>query len=144
MIKIPASVLREVYDHAEASYPHECCGLLVGTTDADLNHSVFAARACKNLNEERPQDRYLLDPKDWIRVQREFDGSAWEVVGVYHSHPDHPSRPSRTDVEGAAEGYSFVIISVQKGTVARAQSWVLKEAEQKFDEEPLLTEGDSK
>jgi proteasome lid subunit RPN8/RPN11 len=144
MIKIAASLLRQIYDHTEASYPNECCGLMIGTTDQAQNHTVHAFRTCKNLNKERARDRYLMDPLDHLRAQQEFENSPWEIIGIYHSHPDHPSRPSQTDTDGAYEGYSYVIISVQKGTVASAQSWVLQETEKKFIEEPLVTEGDSK
>lgn len=144
MIKIPAPLLREIYDHTEASYPNECCGLMVGTADPDGNHAVHAFRVCKNLNVERSRDRYLMDPKDQLRVQREFEDGPWDIVGIYHSHPDHPSRPSQTDTDAAFEGYSYVIISVQKGTVASAQSWVLNDSEKKFSEESLVIEGDSK
>ena len=144
MIRIPPSVLREIYDHTEASYPNECCGVMIGTTDKDKNHSVHAFRKCKNLNQERARDRYLMDPLDYLRAWREFEKGPWDIIGVYHSHPDHPSRPSQTDTDQALQGYSYVIISVQKGTVASAQSWVLNESEKKFYEEPLLTEGDSK
>jgi proteasome lid subunit RPN8/RPN11 len=144
MIKIPASLLREIYDHTEASYPNECCGLLIGTTADNQDHTVHAVRPCKNLNTERARDRYLMDPLDQLRVQREFQDGPWDIIGIYHSHPDHPSRASQTDTDAAFWGYSYVIISVQKGTVASAQSWVLNEGEKKFYEEPLLTEGDLK
>ena len=144
MIKIPAPVLREIYDHTEASYPNECCGLMIGTTDPQKNHTVHTFRTCRNLNVERSRDRYLMDPKDQLRVQREFEDSPWDIIGIYHSHPDHPSRPSQTDTDAAFEGYSYVIISVQKGTVASAQSWVLNDAEKKFYEEPLVSEGELK
>src|SRR5215813_8530014 len=132
MIKIPASTLRQIYDHTEASYPNECCGLMIGTTDQARNHTVHAFRTCKNLNKERARDRYLMDPLDHLRAQQEFENGPWEIIGIYHSHPDHPSLPSQTDTDGAYEGYSYVIISVQKGTVASAQSWVLQETEKKF------------
>ena len=145
MIKIPASLLRQIYDHTEESYPYECCGLLIGSTDKDNNHNVLAFRKCKNLNKERAQDRYDLDPLDMLRTEREFANSPWEIIGVYHSHPDHPSRASQTDTDRGHPVYSYVIISVQKGTVASVQSWVLNETERKFYEEPLVTEeGDSK
>jgi proteasome lid subunit RPN8/RPN11 len=144
MIKIPASILREIYNHTEASYPNECCGLMIGTTDPKKDHTVHAFRTCRNLNVERSRDRYLMDPKDQLRVQREFEDSPWDIIGIYHSHPDHPSRPSQTDTDAAFEGYSYVIISVQKGTVASAQSWVLNDAEKKFYEEPLVSEGELK
>ena len=149
MIKIPASLLRQIYDHTEESYPHECCGLLIGTTDKDKNHTVHTFRKCKNLNKERARDRYDMDPLDMLRAEREFENGPWDIIGIYHSHPDHPSRASQTDTDRAVEieawVWSYVIVSVQNGTVASAQSWVLNESEKKFYEEPLVTvEGDSK
>jgi proteasome lid subunit RPN8/RPN11 len=144
MIRIPVSLLREIYGHTEKSYPYECCGVMIGTTDLDKNHTVHAFRPCKNLNTERARDRYDMDPLDMLRVEREFENSPWDIIGIYHSHPDHPSRASQTDTERAWPDYSYVIISVQNGTAAGAQSWVLNESDKKFYEEPLLTEGDSK
>jgi proteasome lid subunit RPN8/RPN11 len=149
MIRIPSSLQRQIYDHAEESYPHECCGVLVGTTDKDSNHTVHAFRKCKNLNKERARDRYDMDPLDFLRAEREFEKGPWGIIGIYHSHPDHPSRASQTDTDRAAEimawDWSYVIVSVQNGKVASAQSWVLNESEKKFQEEPLVTtEGDSK
>ena len=151
MITIPPSLLRQIYDHTEESYPYECCGLLIGTTGKDKNHTVHAFRRCKNLNKERAQDRYDMDPLDMLRAEREFEKSPWDIIGIYHSHPDHPSRASQTDTDRAVEimafTWSYVIVSVQKGEVAGAQSWVLNESEKKFYEEPLVTapeEGDSK
>ena len=141
MLKIRASVLREIYDHTEASYPHECCGVMVGTLAGD-NRTVHTFRKCKNLNTERARDRYEMDPLDMLRAEREFENSEWDIIGIYHSHPDHPSRPSQTDTDKAFPHYSYVIVSVQKGKVASANSWVLNEAERKFREEQMITEGD--
>jgi proteasome lid subunit RPN8/RPN11 len=101
------------------------------------NKTVHAFRICKNLNTERAHDRYNMDPLDFLKAQQEFEGSAWEIIGIYHSHPDHPSRPSQTDADNAHEGYSYVIISVEKGKVAKAQSWLLNGAEKKFYEEEI-------
>ena len=72
-----------------------------------------------------------------VRTQQEFENGPWEIIGIYHSHPDHPSRPSQTDTDAAHEGYSYVIISVEKGKVAKAQSWLLNGAEKKFYEEEI-------
>jgi proteasome lid subunit RPN8/RPN11 len=149
MIKIPSSLLRQIYDHTEEAYPHECCGLLIGSTDQNKNHTVHAFRKCKNLNTERARDRYDMDPLDMLRAEREFANGPWDIIGIYHSHPDHPSRASQTDTDRAVEimawAWSYVIVSVQNGTVAGAQSWVLNETEKKFYEEPLvIEEGDSK
>ena len=142
MIKIPASILRQIYDHTESSYPHECCGVVIGTMRE--NKIVHAFRPCGNLNTERAHDRYEMDLRDWLKAQKEFENSPWEIVGIYHSHPDHPSRPSQTDTDRAWPDYSYIIISVEKGKVAKAQSWVLNDGEKKFYEEPLVSEGDAK
>ena len=148
MIKIPSSVLRQVYDHMEATYPHECCGLLIGTSAAG-QRVVQTFRKCRNLNTDRAHDRYDMDPKCWLDTEREFESGPWSIIGIYHSHPDHPSRASQTDTDAALGAgmldYSYVIGSVQKGTVAGAQSWVLNEAERRFYEEPLVVdEGDQR
>jgi proteasome lid subunit RPN8/RPN11 len=143
MLKIPAGVLREIYDHTEQSYPYECCGLMVGSMSGETR-VVHTFRKCKNLNTERAHDRYEMDPVDMLRTQREFEGSPYDIVGVYHSHPDHPSRPSQTDTDAAFPYYSYVIVSVRKGVVASANSWVLNENERKFHEEPIVQEGEAK
>ena len=136
-------LMRQIYDHTEASYPYECCGVMIGTSG---NPSVVHAfRPCKNLNTERARDRYDMDPQDQLRAEQEFRNSPWEIIGIYHSHPDHPSRPSQTDTDRAWPGYSYVIISVQKGKVASTNSWALKvlnESEREFEEELLVVQGD--
>jgi proteasome lid subunit RPN8/RPN11 len=95
------------------------------------------------------REKHRFCPRCWFETDREFEKSPWDIIGIYHSHPDHPSRASQTDTDEALGagmlGYSFVIGSVQKGNVAGAQSWVLNEAEKRFYEEPLVVdEGDRK
>src|SRR5689334_2907276 len=144
MIKISSALVREVYDHTEQSYPYECCGLLIGTTDGQTR-GAHAFRKCRNLNTERAHDRYEMDPLCMLSAQREFESGPWDIIGIYHSHPDHPSRPSQTDTDRAWPDWSYIIVSVAKGAVAGAQSWVLNESEKKFYEEPLVVdEGDRK
>ena len=148
MIRIPSTVMREIYDHMEESYPYECCGLLVGTLEGD-SKTVHTFRKCRNLNTERAHDRYEMDPLCMLKTQREFENGPWDIIGIYHSHPDHPSRASQTDTDRALDAhafvYSFVIVSVQKGKAATAQSWVLNDAERRFFEEPLqIVEGEQK
>jgi proteasome lid subunit RPN8/RPN11 len=145
MIKVPASLMKKIYSHTEASYPNECCGLMIGTfADGAQPKIAREFRICKNLNTERARDRYDMDPLDMLKAQREFENTPLEIIGIYHSHPDHPSRPSQTDTDRAWPDYSYVIISVQKGSVRSAQSWVLNESNsaRKFDEETLVIEGD--
>ena len=130
----------------EASYPHECCGLLIGIPAAgeDGGRIVQSSRRCRNLNTERAHDRYDMDPMCWAKTEREFENTPWSIIGIYHSHPDHPSRASQTDTDAALGAgmfdFSYVIVSVQKGTVATAQSWVLNAADKRFDEEPLVVD----
>jgi proteasome lid subunit RPN8/RPN11 len=139
MIAIPVALLNEVYQHTESSYPHECCGLLIGTSE-NGTRTAHAFRKCRNLNTERAHDRYEMDPLCMLQVQREFGNTPWDIVGIYHSHPDHPSRPSQTDTDRAWPDYSYVIISVEKGAVANARSWVLNESgpARHFDQEEMV------
>lgn len=120
-------------------YPHETCGLLLGrpsgatgdNTATDIVRLTHAA----NLNAERARDRYELDPADFLRGDREAAAAGLEIAGIWHSHPDHPARPSRTDLEAAWEGYSYVIVSVSRDGVQEVRSWRL--AGGRFEEERI-------
>ena len=113
--------LRQV---AEQGYPRETCGLLIGQTS---DHSVAVAKSVqsRNLNTERARDRYLLDPHAMLRADREAQQAGLEIVGVWHTHPDHPAIPSETDRAGAWEGWSYVILSVTSAGVEAVRSWRL-------------------
>jgi len=120
-------------EHGEEGYPSEVCGLLIGNFEegAKVRRAREAPRA-GNLNRERSADRYDLDPSDYRRIEEEARGNQLEVVGVYHSHPDHPSLPSETDRQRAeeiwqtAESWSYLILEVAGGRVASTRSWVLR------------------
>ena len=93
-LNLTSDLVQQIQQEGVKAYPNECCGLLVGTTDKDKNHTVHTFRKCKNLNQERARDRYDMDPLDMLRAEREFENSPWDIIGIYHSHPDHPSRAS--------------------------------------------------
>ena len=139
MLLIYKSAMDEIQAHMQETYPHECCGLIIGTTDNDVRTGVRAWR-CGNLNTERAVDRYDLDPKDMLRAQQELDGSDQDIVGIYHSHPDHPSRASEFDRDHAWPGWSYMIGSVMKGQITSVQSWVLDASGARFEEEPVKVE----
>ena len=148
MLKLGRSHYESIRQHGEETYPHECCGVLLGQFEGDVRLVTSVAR-CGNTRTDSPQNRYHIDPKELVRIQREARERGEDIIGFYHSHPDHPSRASQTDTDRAVEimawDWSYIIASVQKGKVAGAQSWKLNEAERKFYEEPLVTiEGDSK
>ncbi len=131
----------EVYDmmlrHVRESYPDECCGLLLGKSGTGNNEALEIYRAL-NLNKERAKDRYELNPADFLKADRHSQGNNMQIVGIYHSHPDHPARPSAVDTERAWEGYSYVIVGVEGGKNCEANSFVLNNETKQFEQEELI------
>jgi len=116
--------LQNMQDIAEQGYPDEICGLLVGTSEAQ-GWLVNEVRQVTNLNEERAADRFHLDPAGYQKIDSELRGSGQEIIGVFHSHPDCPAKPSPTDLSSAWEGFVYPIVSVCDGKVAEVHCWVL-------------------
>src|SRR5438105_9077919 len=100
MLKIPQKEYVAIRQHGEETYPHECCGVLLGTADGDERVVTSSAR-CGNTRVDSPHNRYHIDPKELVRIQREGRDRGEDIVGFYHSHPDHPARWSLTDLEEA-------------------------------------------
>jgi proteasome lid subunit RPN8/RPN11 len=125
----------QMRQHLERGYPNEACGALLGRV-ADDAHEVTEFRAMRNTIEDRPWDRYALDPLEQLRVQKDAEARGLEIIGFAHSHPDHPPVPSRFDAEHAWTFYSYLVASVQKGKFAEARSWRLDDGGV-FREEPL-------
>ncbi len=123
---------------AEAAYPEEGCGVLLGLPAEGLTR-VTEVLEGHNLVQERRLDRYELDPRDIILAERRARSLGQEVVGFFHTHPDHPARPSQFDTDRAWPGYHYVVISVERGRLALATAWLLLEEERppRFREVPL-------
>jgi proteasome lid subunit RPN8/RPN11 len=140
MLKISQSVHAALRHHGEETYPHECCGVLLGRFADDGAKTVARAAACGNTRDDSPHNRYHIDPKELIRIQREGRERGEDIVGFYHSHPDHPAQWSTTDLaEAHWIGCSYVITSVEKGKAAVTNSFELTgadEAAKKFVDEP--------
>ncbi len=100
----------ELWQLVEASYPVEACGLLTGRV-GDTRIDTVRICPARNLNRDRPEDRYLLDPRGFLAADQAAQAQGLEIVGVWHSHPNSPARPSSTDLDAAWEGYSYLIIS---------------------------------
>jgi proteasome lid subunit RPN8/RPN11 len=131
--------------HGEETYPHECCGILLGRMDDDGARTVTSTARCGNTRTDSPQNRYNIDPRELVRIQREGRERGEDIVGFYHSHPDHPAHWSPTDFEEAHWiGCSYVITSVDKGKAAVTNSFELTgsdEAVKKFvDEQVVVSE----
>lgn len=124
VLLLPPAVRAELEAAAAAGYPDETCGLLLGQND-ERGCWVAAQRAARNLNRVRARDRFELDPLDYLAAEAEAAKGSIEVVGIWHSHPDHPARPSETDRAMAWPGWSYVILAVAAGRVADLRSWRL-------------------
>jgi proteasome lid subunit RPN8/RPN11 len=120
--------------HGAEGYPHEICGVMVGPRGGGL---ATEARRARNIVVERARDRYEIDPRDHIRIQREADAQNMDIVGYYHSHPDHPAQASRFDTERAWAGYVYVIVAVEGGRPADANAFVAEKDGGPFLPEPL-------
>jgi proteasome lid subunit RPN8/RPN11 len=129
-LRIAASLLDQIRGHGEAAYPAECCGALVGRASAEAKEVVRLAPAVNRRTDD--PHRYLIAPDDLRRLEAEVRAESLEVVGYYHSHPDHPARPSAFDTEHAWPWYSYMIVRIDHGRAADAASWVLD------DERPLM------
>ncbi len=125
MLKFSQSTYEEIRRHGEDTYPHECCGILLGSSDGD-GRTVQSAIRCGNTRTDSPQNRYNIDPRELVRAQREAHELGLDIVGFYHSHPDHPARWSQTDFEEAHWiGCSYVITSVSNGKAEMTNSFEL-------------------
>lgn len=140
MLKISCKDYDDIRRHGEETYPHECCGILLGKTDG-IVRSVTSTARCGNIRTDSPHNRYTIDPKDQVRVEREARNQGLDVVGYYHSHPDHPARWSPTDLaEAHWSGYSYVITSVAQGKAETTNSFELtgaNESDKTFVDEEI-------
>jgi proteasome lid subunit RPN8/RPN11 len=141
MLKLSKSDYALLRQHGEETYPHECCGVLLGQFSDEGTKTVTHVARCGNTRADSPHNRYHIDPKELIRIQREGRQRGEDIVGFYHSHPDHPAQWSSTDLaEAHWFGCSYVITSVEKGKAAITNSFELAgsdEAGKKFIDEPI-------
>lgn len=128
-------MVNRLVEEAKASYPFECCGILTGSTGA--GKVVHEIHPVENRNTERAQDRYEIDSKTFDEIDRKAIAGGLSIIGIYHSHPDHPPTPSDFDKECAYvwTEYSYVIISVNKGVDTEVKSWHLDKKRKVVEEE---------
>ena len=135
-LRLSPAVAEKIRMHGHATYPNECCGALLGRDGA-----VSAVHALPNTTDEGPRRRFLVRPADYMAAEREAASRSLDLLGFYHSHPDHPARPSQYDLDHAWPSFSYVIVSVMKGDPAAMTSWRLREDRSGFEEEILEAEG---
>jgi len=136
-INIPEPILIQIQDHGEASYPEEGAGLLLGE-EIDGDRRVVAILPLENIREDDARhNRYLISAEDMLRGERAAARRGLSIVGIFHSHPDHPSFPSEYDREWAIPWYSYLITSVQEGQAENSRSWRLTDDRTAFTEEQI-------
>ena len=132
------SVLESIRQHGANAYPEEGCGFLLGTVTDDGKNRVTAIRRAVNRQSEWRTRRYQLTAEDYREADEAAREQGLDVVGIYHSHPDHPARPSETDLEEATfPGYTYVIVSVQDGTPENVTAWTLAPDRSEFHREDI-------
>jgi proteasome lid subunit RPN8/RPN11 len=143
VLKLTSSQLEQIHRHGEATYPHECCGVLTGEMQADGSKQARAVVECGNAHNDPARSWYQIDPRELVRIQREASERGEDVIGFYHSHPDDAAQWSASDLEEAHwTGCSYVITSVQRGNAAQTNSFELvdDESSKRFDDESLVVE----
>jgi proteasome lid subunit RPN8/RPN11 len=133
-MKLARPAFDAIKAHGSEGYPHEICGILIGTRGTGITSEAKRAR---NLVVDRARDRYEIDPLDHIRIQREADAAGLDILGYYHSHPDHPAQASKFDTERSWAGYVYVIVSIAKGEAVDANAFVAEQDGGPFRSEPL-------
>jgi proteasome lid subunit RPN8/RPN11 len=137
-LKMSRSLYDRLRRHGEKTYPHECCGVLLGEFDEAGEKVARNIVQCGNTRTDSPANRYHISPSDLVRIQREALLAGHDIVGFYHSHPDHPARWSATDLaEAHWTGCSYVITSVEEGRAALTNAYLLvgEEDGKHFDDE---------
>src|SRR5215472_15390839 len=141
MLRLGQSHYDALRQHGEETYPHECCGVLLGHLDDDGARAVTSLARAGNTRTDSPHNRYNIDPKELVHIQREAREREEDIIGFYHSHPDHPAQWSPTDLSEAYWfGCSYVITSVEGGKAGLTNSFELTgmdESDKKLADEEI-------
>jgi proteasome lid subunit RPN8/RPN11 len=137
-IYVSDSVAQAIRTHGRETYPNECCGALIGR-DGEVSETF----ALPNMTEEVPRRRFLVRPADYRAAEARAAETGRELLGFYHSHPDHPARPSQYDLDHAWPVFSYVIVSIREGEAREMTSWRLRADRSQFDEEEVLSSASS-
>jgi proteasome lid subunit RPN8/RPN11 len=131
-LTITSGVDAAIRIHGQETYPHECCGALVGRDGA-----VTAIVALPNTTDEGPRRRFMVRPSDYQLAERRATELGGELLGFYHSHPDHPARPSQYDLDHAWPTFAYIIVAVADGSATDMTVWYLQEDRSRFEEGSL-------
>jgi len=133
MVEISAELFDKIKKHGEKTYNEECCGAILGET-SNGSYKVVELLEFNNERGENRERRYLISPKEYMRSEKSAVEKGLELLGFYHSHPDHPAAPSQFDTEHALPWFVYMIVSIQKGQAEKLTSWKLIEDRSSFEE----------
>ena len=140
VLKLTKKIENDIRQAGTAAYPNECCGILFGVEDAS-GHAVSALRPIENARESGEQyHRFLITAEEMMEAEQEARRLGLDIVGFYHSHPDHPAAPSEYDRDHALPFYHYIILRVAKGRPETMTDWKLRVSREAFDAEELKIE----
>jgi proteasome lid subunit RPN8/RPN11 len=131
-LRLNAQIDQAIRAHGQETYPNECCGAMIGRDGV-----VAETLALPNMTDEGPRTRFRVTPNDYRAAEKRASDAGAELLGFYHSHPDHPARPSQYDLDHAWPFFSYVIVSVKAGVPEDMTSWRLQDDRSAFDQENL-------
>jgi proteasome lid subunit RPN8/RPN11 len=131
-VVVPGEILARMRKHGEETYPHECCGFMLGSAEDGLQR-ITEIRSQENERTESRENRFVISPGQFRAAEKHARSSGLLLVGIYHSHPDSPARPSEYDRDHAWPWFSYVIVSVKDGKAAEANAWQLRDDRSGFD-----------
>jgi proteasome lid subunit RPN8/RPN11 len=134
-IRLSAHVTADIRRHASAAYPDECCGALIGRAAGGDVVEITATLPLANVTDEGPRRRFRVSPDDYRQSEASADAAGADLVGFYHSHPDHPAQPSQYDLDHAWPNLSYVIVAVAAAAPGDIRSWRLRADRSAFEEE---------
>ena len=138
MIRIKNTLKEQIENHGTRTYPSECCGILLGKTEEDGTKVLVKLFVTDNsVNQSEQYHRFEISPDDLLKAERDAGKEKLDVLGFYHSHPDHPARPSEYDRQHAFPFYSYIIVSITGSKPIDFTCWALNEKTFQFDEEKI-------
>lgn len=138
MIQLATQQRNEIAAHGERDYPHECCGLLLGTFATPGPKGITEVYPISNAREEEAKrKRFLIRPEELMEGEQYAKKHGLDIIGFYHSHPDHPAVPSAYDLEHAWPLYSYIVVAVSAGVAGDLRSWEMEPDRSRFTEEAI-------
>ena len=138
MIILSEEHIKQIEKHGEQTYPNECGGMLIGRFESDKKTVVELLPMENAMAESEQHNRVLITPKDVLKAERFAREKKLDVVGYYHSHPDHPARPSQFDLDHALPVWTYIIVSIARGKAVDLRSWEMENDRSRFNEEEIL------